>query len=484
MSKKNLLKRLKIAGSLLWGGSSWEGANESPNRGRINGAAPSDFKHEFDGWARETLMMKMRYLRKNSGFVREYVNTMALYAAPVAPQSLVDDHVWRNEAEELYAERRNVADVTGRFSGDQVQTLISKAIDTDGEIFILKTLDRLSGLPRLQLIEAHRVGDFGEGGTQDGIITDARGKQTGIRVMQDSGISRTIPARFFMHVFDPESPSALRHPSPLAHAINHRLDVEELLAIEKKGVKDNLEITRIIRRLGGDDVDADELAEMLGQDAITGETTDPKAMQNILGGKAFILQEGENIESFESNRPNPTFTGFIEHLDKESALGALPYEFLINPSAMNGAAVRLVTAKVQRIAQRRSNVLLERFLRPDWFFVIGSAIDNGELKPAKGWHRISGGYPKQITVDAGRNDESLRRDLEMGVITPSEAFAERGRSFETAMEQKAQDLKALDAIALRAGIDPERLFKFLANGASMSGGAPSAKEPKVKGKKS
>jgi capsid protein len=479
MSKPSLLSRLKIAGSLLWGGgSAWEGANTSPNRGRINGAAPSDFHHEFSGWARDELMMKMRYLRKNSGFVREYINTLALYSAPVKPQSLVEDHEWRKEAEELYADRRRIADVTGRFTGEQVQTLISKAIDTDGEIFVLKTIDRANDLPRLQLIEAHRVGDFGTHNTIDGIKVNARGRPTGVNVMQDNGKSRLIPMRGIMHVFDPESATALRHPSPLAHAINHRLDVEELLAIEKKGVKDNLEVTRIIQRLAGDDVDDDELNELLGGDGATREsTTDPKAMQKILGGKAFITEPGEKVESWVPNRPTPTFNGFIDILDRESALGTLPYEFFINPSKLNGAAARLITARVQRISMRRSQVLLERYLRPDWFFVIGTAIDNGELAPVKGWHRIAGGFPKQVTVDAGRNDESLRRNLEMGVVTPSEAFAEQGRSFEEAMEQKAQDLKALEAIAERNGIDPAQLFAFAAKAASAMT-PPSAKEPR------
>lgn len=477
MHKPSLFKRIKVAGSLLWG-SAWEGANPSPNRGRINGgSAPVDFAHEFSGWARDELMMRMRYLRKNSGFVREYINTLALYAAPVAPQSLVEDHEWRNEAEELYAERRRIADVTGRFSGEQVQCLISKSVDTDGEIFVLKTIDRDTDLPRVQLIEAHRVGDFGEGGTVDGIQTDGRGRPIGARIMQDSGISRLVPMRALMHIYDPESPSALRHPSPLAHAINHRLDVEELLAIEKKGVKDNLEVTRIIQRLLGDDVDDDELDELLGNEGSSSESTDPKAMQKILGGKAFITQPGEKVESWTPNRPTPTFNGFIDILDRESALGTLPYEFFINPSQLGSAAVRLVTARVQRVALRRSQIILDRYLRPDWFFVIGTAIDRGELKPVKGWHRIAGGFPRQVTIDAGRNEESIRRDLEMGVITPSEAFAERGRSFEDAMEQKAQDLKALEAIAKRNGLTAEQLFRFSTTTAS-SMTPPSAKAPK------
>lgn len=473
-----ILPKNREAGA--WGGSPWEAANPSPNRSQLNVGAPTDHKHELTSFTREELIRNMRYLRKNSGFVREYTNTLALYSAPVSPQSIVEDHAWRTEAEQLYADRRRVADVTGRFTGDEVQSMISKSIDTDGEIFVLKVYDRATQLPRLQMIESHRVGNFGpDTNTIDGFKLDSRGKPTAIRILQDNGKSRLVPMRGVMHIFDPESPSALRGTPTLSHAINHRLDVEELLAIEKKGVKDNLEIARIIRLATGTDLDEDEVEEFLGNSGVTeAERSDPKAMMRILGGKAFALQEGENVESFNSNRPNPTFTGFIQHLDRESALGSLPYEFIINPSGINAGAVRLVIARVQRIAQKRSQIILEKFLRPDWFFVIGSAIDNGELAPIKGWNRISGGFPKQVTVDAGRNDESLRRSIEMGLITPSDAFAEQGKTFDEAMEQKAADLKSLQAIAKRHGLNPDELFKFAKAASTVGATAPSAKKPK------
>jgi capsid protein len=461
-------------GQVIAWNSPWEGANESPSRSRVPGSSPQDYVHEFTSYTRTELMRKMRYLRKNSGFVREYIQILSLYSCPVSPHSLVEDGVWRREAEALYGERRRTADITGRYSGEQVQGMLSQAIDTDGEMFLVKVMDEFTGLPRVQMIEAHRVGDFGAGDTVDGIKVDKVGRHVAIRIMQSNGVSRLVPMRSVMHVFDPESPSAVRHTSPLAHAINHRLDVEELLAIEKKGVKDNLEISRIITRLAGDEADEGDLDGLLGTSEAAGESTDPRAMQRVLGGKAFLVQEGENVESFESKRPNPTFTGFIDCLDRESALGAIPIDFM-NPKGMNAATVRLITARVQRIAKQRSNVILEQFLRPDWFFVIGSAIDSGELPAIKGWNKIKGGFPKQVTVDAGRNDASIRADLEMGRISPSEAFAEEGKNFAESMEQKAQDLKTIEEIAARHGLQPEQLFRFVEQ-AAMTMTPPSAKQ--------
>lgn len=480
MKKPNFIKRIELATSLLWG-SPWEAANPSPNRAQNFGSAPVDFHEELTPFTRCELVDRMRSLTKNSGFVREYQRTMALYSAPVTPQSMVEDHEWAKEAEELYAARRRVADVTGRFSGNQIQAFSSKSIDGDGELFIIKTLDPVTRLPLLQLIETHRVGDFGMNDTIDGIKVDKQGKPIAIRVLLDNGKSKLVPMQYVMHLYDPESPSAYRHAPTMAHSINHRLDVEELFAIEKKGVKDTLDKTFIWKLLGGGDMDDEDLASMVGgTQSAEAERTNPQAAGRIIGGKNIIAQPGESVEAITSQRPNPTFTGFIDALDRESALGALAYEFFVNPGGLNGQAARIVIARVQRVVQRRSDVILERYLRPDWFFVIGNAIDNGELAPVKNWHKITGGYPKQVTIDAGRNDASIRENIAMGLTPPSEAFAEKGLGFAEAMERKAQDLATLAAIAKRHNLDPDQLFKFEkapTGGAPNNSGTPPSAKP-------
>lgn len=489
MNQPTLSKRLRMAGALLFGGSPWDGANASPNRSRTLGGAPVDFKQELTSYTREELVRNMRSLRKNNGLVREFINSIALYSAPVTPQAQTDSHDWNSEAEDYYRRARQKADVTFRFSGAELQRLASKSLDTDGEIFFLKVFDKVRGLPLLQAIETHRVGDFGgRKDLVDGMKLNNYGRPVAANVLLDNGKTRMIPMGQLMHVFDPESTSAVRHTPTLAHAINHQIDADELLAIEKKGVKDLLDKTVVWKMLGGDMGD-DEFGELFGEDAAGDyidelERTDPQAAAKIIGGKNILAQVGEDVEVFEPNRPTSTFVGFLEHLDRNSALGGLPYEFFVNPSGLNAGAIRLLTSRVERIANRRSEVLLDRFLRPDWFFVIGTAIDNGELAPIKNWNRIKGGYPKSVNVDAGRNEESLRRNIEMGLATPSDAYAEKGEDFATAMERKATDLKVLEAIAKKYELDPDQLFKLAkdkpAPPQGIAGTAPSAPDPDKK----
>lgn len=128
-----------------------------------------------------------------------------------------------------------------------------------------------------------------------------------------------------------------------ARVFNHVLDEMELLALEKHAVKDNADVSRILKTQRGElDESGDFSVATPGQD---GTPSDPTELQKIIGGKLVALKPDESLDSFQSNRPSPTFTGFLEHLRRDSALGMIPFEFAADSSKVGGAGVRLVVAK-------------------------------------------------------------------------------------------------------------------------------------------
>ena len=456
-----LLDRIKNAGSVLFG-SSFEGANNSQRRGRVPGASPTDFKHEFEGGTRLEIVKRSRYLMKNSGLPREHRDLNVLYSVGdgLSPQAHTESREWNREAEAYFAEWSRRADVTERFSFSDIQKLASKSIDTDGELFVVKTRNNRTKEPRLQLIETHRVGNFmerDENNWVDGIRLDVAGRPTAIRVLRDTGNTRSIPYSAVMHLFEAESPSAYRHPPMFAHSVNHMLDETELIALEKHAVKDNSDISRVLKTDKGRLDNSGDFSATGGTDT---ETTDPRALQKILGGKLVAVQPHESIESYNSNRPSPTFTGFLEHLRRDSSLGSLPYEFVVDPSGATGPAVRMVVAKAQRRFKARTDLIANKLVKPTWFYVVGAAIDNGILPSIKSWSNISVGGLRDITVDAGRDSESNRRDVQMGLKLPSTSYAEQGDDFIDAMEAKAHLIQSVRDIAKAHDIDPELLFNF------------------------
>jgi capsid protein len=440
-------------------GSPFEAANWSPRRGTVPGASPTDARNELTSSVRSELVRKARYLHKNSGFVRELVANMAIYSTGdgIRVQAQSGDPTWNRAAEEYFSLWSARCEVTRRFSFEECQALVCRGMDIDGEYFIHKTRDG-DGEPRIQLIESHRVGDnLGKQETIDGVGLDAWGAPIFYRVLEDNGKGRDLPSEAVLHVHEPEWAGGVRSHPTIQHSINHVLDEIELLALEKHAVKDNADISRVLKTARGELDDNGDFAVGGGGDGV--ESSDPVSLQKIVGGKLVSLKPDESIESFQSNRPSPTFTGFLEHLRRDAALGVIPFEFAADSSKIGGAGVRLIVAKADRRFSFRQMILERRLIKPVWTYVIGDAISRGLLPPIEGWWKISSVPPKRVTVDAGREAQQNRADVEMGLKTLSDHFQELGADFGEEIERRASDAKLILETAAKHGVPVEMLWK-------------------------
>jgi capsid protein len=460
-------------------GSQFEAANWSPRRGYVPGSSPTDARNELTPGVRTELVRKSRYLHKNSGFMRELVANMAIYSTGdgIRVQAQSPDPEWNRAAEAHFALWSARCEVTRRFSFEECQALVCRGMDIDGEYFIHKTRDA-DGEPKVQLIESHRVGDeFGSKDSIDGVGLDAWGAPVFYRVLEDHGKGRDLPAPAILHIHEPEWAGGVRSHPTIQHSINHVLDEMELLALEKHAVKDNADVSRILKTARGEIDDNGDF--VVGGHTGAGEGSDPVTLQRIVGGKLVALKPDESLDSFQSNRPSPTFTGFLEHLRRDSALGMIPFEFAADSSKIGGAGVRLIVAKADRRFSFRQMILERRLIRPVWAYVIGDAISRGILPPAAGWWKISSVPPKRVTVDAGREAQQNRADVEMGLKTLSDHFQELGADFGEEIERRAADAKLILETAAKHGVPVEMLWK--PSGAAQSSVTSSAEVAK-KGK--
>ena len=437
----------------------YESANWSPRRGRVPGAAPGDAKRDLTPGIRNELVRRSRYLQKNSGFVRELVSNMAIYSTGdgIKPQAQSADPSWNRKAEEYFANWAAQCEVTRRFSFEECQSLVCRGIDIDGEYFIHKTRDQ-DNRPVLQLIEAHRVGDTsGSTETMDGIGMDAVGAPAFYRLILDDDSFRDLPAASVLHVFEPESASAVRHPATVQHSINHVLDEMELLALEKHAVKDNADVARVLKTERGE-IDDESGDYSVGREPAPADGSDPVGLQRIIGGKLVALKPNESLDSFQSNRPSPTFTGFLTHLRRDSALGVLPYEFAADASSIGGAGVRLVVAKAARRFSFRQLILIQRLIKPVWAYVIGDAISSGDLPAAPGWWKITCTRPKSVCVDTGREAQQNRADVELGIRTIQDHYAELGLDWEEQLQNRALNARRILDLAKQYSVPVEMIW--------------------------
>jgi capsid protein len=480
------MNRLKNVARLLlppllvpkaWG-SSFESANWSPRRGSVPGASPTDARNELTPSVRSELVRKSRYLHKNSGFMRELVANMAIYSTGdgIRVQAQSPDPAWNRNAEAYFALWSARCEVTRRFSFEECQALVCRGMDIDGEYFVHKTRDA-TGEPRIQLIESHRIGDrFGSRESVDGVGLDPWGAPIFYRTLEDDNTHRDLPAAAMLHIHEPEWAGGVRSHPTIQHSINHVLDEMELLALEKHAVKDNADVSRILKTARGELDDNGDF--VVGGDAAAGESSDPVTLQRIVGGKLVALKPDESLESFQSNRPSPTFTGFLEHLRRDSALGMIPFEFAADSSKIGGAGVRLIVAKADRRFSFRQMILESRLIKPVWAYVVGDAIARGLLPPVEGWWKICTVPPKRVTVDAGREAQQNRADVEMGLKTLSDHFNEQGADFGEEIERRASDAKLILETAAKHGIPVEMLWKPSGGSAVplLSGGVRSAEK--------
>lgn len=451
----------RFAARLFFGiNSTYESANRSPRRAHVPGSAPRDASLDLTPGVRSELVRRSRYLVRNSGFIREMVSSMALYSVGdgLKPQAESVDSDWNRKAEEYFNRWSRHAELTGRFNLTQCEHLACKAVDTDGEIFIHKVMHQ--GTPRVQMIEAHRIGDMSDADNMiDGVKLDSNGKPLSYRLLNDDGSYSDLPAEHVLHLFDPDSVSQVRGCPSLQHSINHIIDEMELLALEKHAVKDNADITRVLTTARDD---ADDGDFRLGA-ATPQEASDTGWLQRILGGKLVKIQPGEDIKPFESSRPSPTFTGFLEHLRRDSALGLLPFEFAADSSKLAGSGVRLTVAKADRRFSYRQTLLIDRMLRPLWLWVIGHAISIGKLEAVENWTEVNFTTPRRVTVDAGREAMQNRADVEAGLKTLTDHFAELGMDIHEEVENRAREMKLIAETAQKYGIEPQLLFASFRN---------------------
>lgn len=434
---------------LNWSSGYESARRSSRRRGNVPISSARDQKRDLNGSSRLQMVRASRFVHRNSGFHRDAVGTMEVYAVGdgITPQSLAVDP----EAITLYEEYWNQfslrPELSNRFDLCAVQHLLCRAIDIDGEIFAVKTFD-LFGNPKIQILETHQISAFTDEKQRiwDGIEFDAFGRPKFYHlVLPDdtnpySAKTKKIPASAVLHLFEPEAVTAVRGIPPNQHGLNALRDHAELLAFETHATKQAGELGIVVTSDRENALlDGDFQMDVEGSSPPTSE----QDIAAAFGGRAVRLDEGERVESFQSNRPNQMFSGFLEMLEREAAGGHVPYEILRDASKVGGASVRLLASKADKRFSHRQTTLINRFLLPLWGYVIAKGIDAGELPAVPGWSKVKWRTPRRITVDASREEQQARLNVESGLGTFSGYLAERGEDFDDWLAQRKLEAREI-----------------------------------------
>ena len=437
-----------------YSGNEWGSTVQTYARRVIYAPQPDDMRRDMSPWDRNEMVKKCRWAERESSLFRQILNDLCIYVVGdgIKWQSHAENPETARLHEEYFAMKAKNLDVSGK-SFFQSQAILTRAMFRDGDAFSLKA--DLNGEAKTQIIEAHRVGDPTDRDTPsdcwDGIGFGKYNEPIYYSVYQADGGSRKVEAQSVMHIVDMETASGSRGVPTLQSALCAIQDVKELLDLERRAVKDNGDVTRVIFKGSG----------FLDEDAASEISSAHGSAENIasqMGGKAIVMEGSDRFESFESKRPNSTFVGFLAALEKDIC-SILPYEFVKDPTSAGGASVRLVTAKAARVFGKYQNIIIERFCQPTWEYIIADGIAKGEIPDDNRWWSASWTTPKSVTVDAGREAANDRADIEMGLMSMSELYGQRGLDFRSEMEKRAADMAHIQNLAKQYGIPFELLFR-------------------------
>jgi capsid protein len=437
-----------------YSGNQWGSTVQTYARRVIYAPQPDDMRRDLSPWDRNEMVKKCRWAERESSLFRQILNDLCIYVVGdgIKWQSHAENPETARLHEEYFAMKAKNLDVSGK-SFFQSQAILTRAMFRDGDAFSLKA--DLNGEAKTQIIEAHRVGDPTDADTPsdcwDGIGFGKYNEPTYYNVYKADGGSRKVEAQSVMHIVDMETASGSRGVPTLQSALNAVQDVKEILDLERRAVRDNGDVTRVIKKGSG----------FLDEDAASEISSNHNSAENIasqMGGKAIVLESSDSFESFESKRPNSTFVGFLAALEKDIC-SILPYEFVKDPNSAGGAAVRLVTAKAARVFGKYQNIIIERFCQPTYEYIIADGIAKGEIPDDPRWWSASWTTPKSVTVDAGREAANDRADIEMGLMSMSELYGQRGLDFRSEMEKRAADMAHIQNLAKQYGIPFELLFR-------------------------
>ena len=408
----------------------------------------NDQRKDVTSATRMAMIAKSRWAVRNSPVYKQVLDETVLIS--VGDGLMVQSHARNPETAVAYEKYFNdwsrKCDITNRFTFGQVQAMWLRGALTDGDSW--GVLTSANGVPKIQVLEAHRVGtprsEF-NGACVDGAYLGPFGEVLGWNVYVDGDDqNRYIPSSAMLQVCEFDRPSAVRGYPVLQSSLNSVQDQLEVFELEKRAVRDSADHTLILKKQGG--VLQDDPAAKFSGDANSCEK-----LASQMGGKLLVVDTNENLEQLANNRPSPAWLGMMKAIERD-IVRLLPYEYVVDPSTIGGSVVRLVAGKVSRWAGKWQTLLIEQGCDRVFDYVIADAIAQGKVPDDPDFNRKTWITPRDVTVDAGREAAQDRADLQMGLTTATAILGKKGMTHDEVVATRVKEMARTVQAAKEAGL--------------------------------
>lgn len=428
---------------------------------------PQVASKELTSFTRSNILGMSRYYARNDATIKELIGSLSMYSvgSGITPQPMTSSVELNDIILRRWEKWWNKPEITGRFSGRQVQKFISTSYDIDGEIFIIKTYDPLTNEPKIQLVEAQQVKNSEENSDfEAGIKFDGYGKPVAYSIEQNDGSFKIVPADSVIHLFNAERATSTRGISTFSHLLSLTNQRTELLDLTIQKARQEAKFVNALEQTKEDeslssldylnsegDVDASaEQERMLFESA--------NRVSSVIGGTTVSLPHGMTLKQLSNNTPGNTYLGFAEQLLKLSSCGLMPYGFA-DPSGLTGVSVRMVIAKAARVIGDRQELICEVMTEIYKYFVGCLLSELTDIQDdISDILEVAWQCPRSVTVDYGKDERTDLALLESGVKPVEDYFAERGLDFKTEAKKRLESINELKKMCEEQGIEPSAAF--------------------------
>lgn len=448
--------------------AAFDGAGTSTRRGYIY--APKNTRTELTSYTRETMLTRARWLTRNVGLAKRCAWGLARMAGWMSPVALTKDKEWNKLATDLFERRYGNSaiafDAQGRQNFYSYQPLITATRLQDGDFLTVFT-QSANGLAQVMSYEGHQIGNSlasTDTNIRDGVWLNKFDRALGYNVLDDMRKGTLIPANKAVLHADFMSVGHVRGVTGFHHAINNLIDLTEIKADLKTGIKiANRQGHYIINTLP-----QTRSTAPLGMTAATGtpqlQTDTQWSIQDLYSadkasGKSIELKAGQELKTLLDQRPHPNTMAFHDELVRDIAAGFdLASEVLWNIAALGGASVRYVMADAQKAVERQQQLLVDQFLTRFWLYFVSLEIAAGRLRPCEdpNWYLVGWQPPAKLTVDIGREGR-LSIDLhKAGMLTLQSWYGSQGTDWKDSIDQSVEEY----AYKMRACMEAEKKYGF------------------------
>lgn len=390
-----------------------------------------DTRREITPQTRTEILRRARALTENIGLAGHIIECMADLIGYLTPMAATRDREWNELANTNFREKQSVPDVfdaSGKFSFWEYQIKLDEGAFRDGDILPVLT-ETSSGTARIATYEAHQIGNpYGlPPGTEDwldGVKINRFHRHLRYSILDpaDRTAIRTIAASDCIYYGHFKKLGHVRPVSILRAAINHLIDIGEIVRDVKYGIKIRNQIPLTVESQLGTNFQSNATQAIVSQvreksvattDGSGAAATTKLSYEEIMqGGNIPRLLPGQSLKALIDAAPHPNQLALLDWMVRDISWGCgLPPEIVWNMEKLRGANNRLLNSKLQRWIGAR--LLHKRnFVRRFWVYHIAKEIKARRLPECRDpeWWKVAMLPQENITADKGREGK-LNIDL-------------------------------------------------------------------------